>query len=134
MTEKYLPAILRETEYYDMIEQSHADVDIDYGLEHYFEGNQGICKLIHFNELQRNGCEQYPHQHRHRRINISVVLVSPPVSPGCRIQKKPPRIDTTPALVDMRGLHVSVYVCCSSRRYGCTTAAYDISPAGCGPA
>lgn len=55
MTEKYLPAILRETEYYDMIEKSHADVDIDYRLEHYFELNQGLCKLIHFNELQQNG-------------------------------------------------------------------------------
>lgn len=55
MTEKYLPAILRETEYYDMIEQSHADVDIDYGLEHYFEINQGICKLIHLNDLYKNG-------------------------------------------------------------------------------
>lgn len=52
MTEKYLKVLLEAAN----IGSIFPDVVIeDINMEHYFQMNQGICKLIHFNNLQDNG-------------------------------------------------------------------------------
>lgn len=52
MTEKYLTALLAAA---DFLPQTSRPKHLDYGMEHYFQMNQGICKLIHFNDFTGNG-------------------------------------------------------------------------------
>ena len=54
MTEKYMSLWLREADFYP---EGNGEVParLDYSIEHYFEANRQICKLIHFNDFVRNG-------------------------------------------------------------------------------
>ena len=52
MTEKYLKILLEAAD----ISGIFPDVTVeDVNIEHFFQMNQGICKLIHFNSLRGNG-------------------------------------------------------------------------------
>lgn len=52
MTEKYMTAFLALA---DFLPQGDLPGHLDYSMEHYFQINQGICKLIHFNDFTGNG-------------------------------------------------------------------------------
>lgn len=52
MTEKYLKVLLEAAD----VEHIYSDSVLkDINMEHYFQMNQGMCKLIHFNNFQKNG-------------------------------------------------------------------------------
>lgn len=52
MTEKYMNVLLAAA---DFLPQGNLPEQLDYSMEHYFRMNQGICKLIHFNDFVGNG-------------------------------------------------------------------------------
>lgn len=52
MTEKYMNVLLKAT---DFLPQFGIPKQLDYSMEHFFQINQGICKLIHFNNFEGNG-------------------------------------------------------------------------------
>lgn len=52
MTRKYMTALLSAA---DFLPKGALPDKIDYSMEHYFRANQGICKLIHFNDFEKNG-------------------------------------------------------------------------------
>lgn len=52
MTEKYMKTLLRAA---DIAEMYPVQVVNDINMEHFFQMNQEICKLIHFNNLYGNG-------------------------------------------------------------------------------
>lgn len=52
MTKKYM-GVLLDAAGFRM--QSSIPQHLDYSMEHFFQMNQGICKLIHFNDFKENG-------------------------------------------------------------------------------
>lgn len=58
MTEKYLMASLKLADFLGAEKASEIPGELDYSMEHYFEMNQGICKLIHFNDFIGNGYQK----------------------------------------------------------------------------
>ena len=58
MTEKYLTAYLKWADFLKPEMNSIMTEELDYGMEHYFRMNQGICKLIHFNDFIGNGYQE----------------------------------------------------------------------------
>lgn len=55
MTEKYMKLLLASA---DFLPEGKVPDKIDYSIEHYFRVNQGICKLIHFNDFIGNGYQK----------------------------------------------------------------------------
>lgn len=53
MTEKYMTAYLKLADF--LGPGADLPVQLDYSMEHYFRANQGMCKLIHFNDFVGNG-------------------------------------------------------------------------------
>lgn len=55
MTEKYMKLLLAAA---DFLPEGKLPEKIDYSIGHYFKENQGICKLIHFNDFTGNGYQK----------------------------------------------------------------------------
>lgn len=55
MTEKYLKVLLEAADIMELYPVSPVN---DINLDHFFRMHQGICKLIHFNNLQGNGYQK----------------------------------------------------------------------------
>ncbi len=53
MTEKYMTALLAAADF--LPQKDKAPEYLDYSMEHYVQMHQGICRLIHFNDLTGNG-------------------------------------------------------------------------------